>query len=257
VKRHKLATDLGLLLMLAGAGALKAQKVATDFPIIGITRGQTLQLNLTAYPNGPCSALFTFRDSNGNLIVPLQQASLSAGQSVSVALNGNTIANAAGQRVEVLPQVAVANLSFPPTCSAAATAEVFDNFLGSTSVLVPGVAGYPFAPVFGTVGVTVFETVRLNVAAQPFANPCIATLTFADKNGNPLGGSMVVNLNPGQSTFLDLPGTAVVSTLGQRAEVHPIVTLGATTGGNACIASTEVYLGATGTTVTYLVPEPI
>ena len=257
MKRHKLATELGLLLMLAEAGALKAQQDATGFPVIGITRGQTLQLNLTAYPNGPCSALFTFRDSNGNLIVPLQQASLSAGQSVSISLNGSAIAKAAGQRVEVLPQVAVANLSFPPTCSASASAEVFDNFLGTTSVVVPGVFGYPPAPVFGTVGITVFETVRLNVAAQPFANLCIATLTFADNNGNPLGGSLDVNLSPGQSTFLDLPGTAVVSTLGQRAEVHPIVTLGATTGGNACIASTEVYLGATGTTVAYLAPEPI
>lgn len=68
---------------------------------------------------------------------------------------------------------------------------------------------------------------------------------------------MNVSLNPGQSTFLELPGNAVVSTLGQRAEVHPIVTFGAGPGGNACIASAEVYLGATGTTVAYLSPEPV
>lgn len=108
-----------------------------------------------------------FRDSNGNLIVPRQQASLSAGQSVSVAVNGDAIAKTAGQRVEVLPQLPIANLSFPPTCSASATAEVFDNFLGTTSVVVPGVLGYPPAPIFGTVGVTVFETVRLNMVLSP------------------------------------------------------------------------------------------
>jgi len=131
---------------------------------------------------------------------------------------------------------------------------VFDNFLGLTSLVVPGVGAYPTAPAFGTVGVTVLETVRLNVVALPFTSPCIGTLSFADKTGSQVGNTLSVSLGPGQATFLDLPGATLVTALGQRAEVHPIVILGPSTAGNACIGSTEVYLSATGTTIAHLVP---
>ncbi len=255
MKRYAVGSTLFLLTMLTLANAAQAQTYT--FPMIGITSGQTLQLNLVAFPDGPCSALLGFLNSNGSPIVPTQQVYLTEGQVASFTLNGNSVISSAGQRVEVLPQVAVAQVSVPSTCLANASAEVFDNLLGLTSVAVPGAVGFPPNPAFGTLGVTLFETARLNVVAVPFYLPCVGTLSFADKYGNQLGNSLNVNLSPGQATFLDLPGSTVVTGLGQRAEVHPIVTLSSSPAGNACLASTEIYLNATGSTIVYLSPATI
>jgi hypothetical protein len=220
----------------------------TNFAMIGITRGQILQLNLVAIPVDPCFAQLGFQNSNGQPVGATLQVTLQPGQSASLAINGNALSNTPGQRVEVLPTVVVT----PGTGSQCdASAEVFDNILGISSVVVPGTLGFAPFPEFGMLGLTVLQTARLNVVAFP-TDPCIGQLSFVNSSGVQIGSPQNVQLAPGQAAFLDLPGNTVVTKLGQRAEVLPVVT--APNGG--CVASTEVYLNGLDTTSVYIPTDP-
>jgi hypothetical protein len=70
MKRNTVTLTLTVLIVFAMAQGAWAQG-ATNFPMIGITPGQTLQLNLVAfppnplYPPGPCMAQLGFQDGNG------------------------------------------------------------------------------------------------------------------------------------------------------------------------------------------------
>jgi hypothetical protein len=171
---------------------------------------------------------------------------LQSGESASLAINGNTLTSVSGARVQVLPTVApVAGI----VNACQASAEIFDNALGITNVLVPGAVGYPPNPALGMLGVTELETVRLNVVAYP-ADPCVGQISFLNSNGALVGNALMnVNLGPGQAIFLDLPGNTLVSKLGQRAEVRPVVTpVSASNAPNSCIPSAEVYINGLGST---------
>lgn len=225
----------------------------TNFAMIGITRVQTLQINVVAFPPDPCFAQLGFQDTNGNALGTTTTVALQPGQSASLALNGNTLASSVGQRVEVLPtvvpEVVVGAVAVINQCVAAA--EVFDNVLGITSVLVPGSAGFSPDPIFGMLGVTDLQTVRLNVVAYP-PSLCIGQLSFVNSNGTQVGNTLNVQLAPGQAASFDLPGSTVVSRLGQRTEVRPVVTAP----NRGCMASAEVYLNGLGTTIVYYPPHP-
>jgi hypothetical protein len=220
----------------------------TNFPMIGVVHGQTLQINVVAFPPGPCIATLGFQDVNGNPLGTTLNVSLQAGESASLALNGNTLTSVLGKRVEVQPTVALA-AGVASQCNA--SAEVFDNLLGINSVAVPGAIGFPPDPLFGMIGVTELQTVRVNVVAFP-PDPCVGQLSFLNSQGAPAGSALEVQLAPGQAASLDLAGSALVTKLGQRAEVQPVVT--APNGG--CFASTEVYLNGLGTTSVYYPPGP-
>jgi hypothetical protein len=220
----------------------------TNFPMIGIVHGQTLQINVVAIPIDPCFATLGFQDVNGNPVGTTLNVSLQAGESASLALNGNTLTSTLGKRVEVRPTVEVA-AGVASQCNA--SAEVFDNLLGINSVAVPGATGYPPVPSFAMIGVTGLQTVRVNVVAYP-PDTCVGQLSFVSSQGAPVGSTLQVQLAPGQATSLDLPGSALVTKLGQRAEVQPVVT--APNGG--CFASTEVYLNGLGTTSVYIPIDP-
>lgn len=254
MKRHTLISALAVFVVLTHVASAQSATPtnATNFPMVGITRGQTLLLNVVAFPPDPCNAQLGFLNSIGLLVGPSQQVQLGPGQSASVALNGNSLMASFGHRMELLPTVAVAGGG----TGCVASVEVVDNLLGVTAVLVPGSVGYPPNPAFGMLGLTVLQTVRLNVVAFPPV-PCIGQISFTDKNGNPIGGSMNVGLQGGQATFLDLPGNTLVSALGQRAEVIPVVTLAPNGGSaNACVASAEVYGNALRATAVYFPPNP-
>ena len=224
-----------------------AQSGPTNFPMVGITGAQTLQLNLVAFPPDPCSMVtLGFQNRNGVAVGPSQSVSLQAGQSMSLALNGSSLVGAE-QRVELLPAVAGSD-GAATGASCVASVEVIDNANGVTMVLVPGAVGWPPNPVFGMLGVTFFQTVRLNVVAFP-PDPCTGTISWVDRNGTPIGTSLAVQLAAGTATHLDLPGGGA---LGQRADVRPVVTV---TGG-ACIASAEVYNNETKETRVYYPPDP-
>ncbi len=236
------------VLTLANPGSAQSLPNYTNFPMIGLVRGQTLQVNLVAFPVDPCFATIGFQNVNGNPVGPTLNVALQAGQSASLALNGNTLANTPGQRVEVLPTVTL-TVGVASQCNA--SAEVYDNILEISSVVVPGVAGYPPDPSFGMFGVTELQTAQLNVVAFP-TDPCIGTLSFVNSNGVQVGNAMNVQLAPGQAASLSLPGSTLVTKLGPRAEVQPVVS--ASNGG--CIASAEVYINGLGTTSTFYPPHP-
>lgn len=236
------------------ATAQVAPENATNFAMIGITRGQSLQINLVAYPPDPCFAQIGFQNSGGNPIGTTSAVTLQPGQSASLVINGNSLTGQPGQRVQVLPTVTpVAGIA--NACHA--SAEIFDNALGITSVLVPGVVSYPPSPALGMLGVTVLETVRLNVVAFP-PDPCIGQISFVNSNGELVGNALMsVNLAAGQAAFLDLPGNTLVSRLGQRAVVRPVVTPSSTSvAPNSCVGSAEVYINGLGTTSSYFPPDP-
>lgn len=241
---------LSLLLGLVAARPGWAQSLTnnTNFPMIGLVRGQTLQLNIVAYPPDPCFATLGFQDVNGNAVGTTSSVTLQGGQSASLTLNGNSLTNVAGQRVEVQPVVTL-TAGIVSQCNA--SAEIYDNLLLISSVAVQGTAGFPNSPTFGMIGVTVLQTVRLNINAFP-PDPCVAQLSFVNSQGVQVGNTLNVQLAPGQAASLDLPGTTLVTKLGQRAEVQPVVT--AT--GIGCSASAEVWINLLGTTSVYFPPEP-
>jgi hypothetical protein len=252
MKHHTLTSALRVFIALAfialtTANATLAQG-PTSFPMVGITGAQTLQLNLVAFPPDPCSMVtLGFQNRNSVAVGPSQIVSLQAGQSVSIALNGSSLV-AADQRVELLPTV-VGFDGAATGASCVASVEVINNADSVTTVLAPGAIGLPPEPVFGMLGVTFFQTVRLNVVAFP-PTPCIGTISWGDKNGNPIGTSLPVQLAVGDATHLDLPGGGA---LGYRAEVRPVVTLIS----GACIASAEVYNNETkATRAVYYPPTP-
>lgn len=248
-------------------GAWAQAESATNFPMIGIIAGQTLRLNLVAYPpspgfpTDPCMAVMGFQDSFGNPLGTTQTVTLAVGQSASLTLNGDTLTKKIGTRVEVQPTI-VTEGTYPPT-SCIASAEVMDNLLGITWVAVGGSVGYPPQPWFGMLDLNWFQTARLNVVAYP-PDPCIGQLSFANSSGTPVGKTLSVNLNPGQAAFLELPGSVLYppEPLGfPPVPVHPMVTLASATGGDvsptACVASVEVYITLTGQTTAYYPPAPI
>jgi hypothetical protein len=247
MKQHRLISALGVFIALAMANVTLAQG-PTSFPMVGITGAQTLQLNLVAYPPVPCNMVqLGFQNRDGVAVGPSETVSLQSGESISLALNGNSLV-AADQRVELHPTVSGIN-GAATGASCVASVEVINNANGVTTVLAPGAVGFPPTPAFGMLGVTSLQAVRLNVVAYPPV-PCIGTISWADINGNPIGTSLAVQLSPGEATHLDLPGGGA---LGQRAEVRPVVTV--TSG--ACIASAEIYnIRTKGTRAVYYPPVP-
>lgn len=256
MKKLTICLSLAVLLLftvveLAGAQTGAPQQGAINFTMIGITKGQTLQLNLVAYPPQPCIAQLGFQDSNGNVVGPTSSVSLNPGQSASVSVNGNALVKGAGQRAEVLP--VVTSESTYPSTGCIASAEVIDNLLGITSVGIPGSVGYPPQPIYGILGATPLQTVRLNVVAYPPV-PCVGELSFADANGNATGKILEVNLAPGHATFLDFTPSGGLTT---RTELRPVVTEAAGGAPGACRASVEVYVNGAGVTQAYYPPNPI
>jgi hypothetical protein len=248
--KTRIATAVVILgLAIANLGwAQSLSNNTTNFPMIGLVRGQTLQVNLVAFPPDPCFATIGFQNANGTSVGPTLNVALQAGQSASLALNGDTLTSTAGQRVEVLPTV-TPSLSVASQCDG--SAEIYDNILEISSVVVPGAAGFSPTPEFGMFGVTELQTAQLNVVAYP-TDPCIGTLSFVNSSGVPVGTTMNVQLAPGQAASLQLPGSTLVTKLGQRAEVQPVVS--SSNGG--CIASAEVYINGLGTTSTFFPTDP-
>jgi hypothetical protein len=183
-----------------------------------------------------------------------RDVALLPGQSAALALNANTLVSAPGQRVEILPKVvptAVLGANVEPN-HCVATVEVTDNLLQITGLLIPGLAGITANPAPGLFGITVLQTARLNVVAFP-PDPCAGEISFVDAQGAQVGPSLAVNLGPGQAQFLDLPGTALLTRLGQRAELRPVVV---SPNGGVCVISTEIYSSELGSTSGYFPPDP-
>jgi hypothetical protein len=283
--RIALAAAVGIAMMLppvlrvahAQGGASPALAAPPNFSLVGLALNQSLRINVVAptvqpgFPPNPCSAALSFLDATGNPVGPTRSLNLNAGQSASLDLNGNALPQRFGQRAEVRPIA----ITYPPS-PCIVSAEVFDNFTAFSTLVVPVTSVLvapgpnevaPGPPNFGVQGLALGQVLRLNVAAYPPnpaypPDPCVASLGFADRNGNAVGPVTTVGLNPGQSASLDLNSSTVITKLGtssfalfgQRVEVRPVVTLVPTSAVNACQASAEVFDTFTGRTWSYAVP---
>jgi hypothetical protein len=233
-----------------------------QFGMIGLAAGQTLRLNVVAFPPSPCDATIGFLNSDG--VPPPNSISkvvtLSPGQAGLVDLTAASLGIQLGQRQEVQPVVTlmpVANM----TSQCAASVEIFDTATGFSLVAWPPDPIIPnVSPQFGMVGIGLGQVLRLNVVAFP-PSPCNATIGFLNSNGVAPPNSIpkVVTLSPGQASFVDLTAASQGIQFGQRMEFQPVVTVtSGPTSASACGVSAEVFDVITlRTTAILWPPDPI
>jgi len=101
------------------------------FGMIGVTELQTVQLNVVAYPPGPCDGILSFVNAQGVQVGNTLNVQLAPGQAASLELPGNTLVGKLGQRAEVQPVVTA------PNGGCIASTEVYLNGFGTTSVYFP------------------------------------------------------------------------------------------------------------------------
>ena len=229
---------------------------------VGLGLNQILRIiagPVTPPAGGPVEANLGFVDVNGNAIGPAPTpVTINPGQIVSLDFPANEYVTQLGQRVEVVPVITpLPNPNGAPGGAIQASVEVLDALLGFGTVLtsVPMWPPDPSASTLLPQGLAGGQTMQLNVQANA-PNPCVATLSFADKNGSPLGSSEAVNVPPGTVMSLALNANTLGLQLGQRINVQPIVTVTSpTTSGppinSVCQASVEVFDHVTGRTETY------
>jgi len=252
-------------LIAVGALPLYPQEITlasspTQFGMIGLAAGQTLRLSVVAFPPTPvappCIAQLSFANSAGGAVGPGKVVNLNPGQGDFLDLNANALVSQFGQRAEIRPVVTLlpSPAGGPSACQAAS--ELFDNFSGFSLLLVPGTTAFPPAPIFGLQGVALGQLLRLNVVALP-TNPCMAQLSFVDKQGNPAGPApKTVNLSAGQADHLDVSGASLVAQFGQRAEVRPAVAMLPGAAASGCAATAETYDPFAGRTWAWIPPGP-
>jgi hypothetical protein len=107
------------------------------------------------------------------------------------------------------------------------------------------VSSVPIPPVGVGLGQGVRATVVVGPAIVPPGAPVEGVLGFVDRNGNAVGPTAQVSLNPGQTQSLEY--FPPVQQLGQRIEVRPVVTTAATDPSSPSLqASVEVFDVLTG-----------
>jgi len=117
-----------------------------------------------------------------------------------------------------------------------------------TGFIVFGPGGIPPYLIFDPVSAAPTQTLRITVIDGPIrvppGVPVQAQLGFQNSAGAPVGPSTVVNLNPGQTAFLDLDASTLISS--GRILLQPVVTAvpGAPLGniiGGSLSGSLEIY----------------
>lgn len=246
------------IMVLMGARVCSAGN--PQFGMMGLAAGQTLRLNVVAYPPDPCNAQIGFLNSNGATPQPdpSKTVTLNPGQAAFIDLTAASLGIQFGQRREFQPVVTLISIS-DSVSQCAASVELFDTSTGFSLVVLPqpDPSRLNVNPRFGMVGIGLGQVLRLNVVAFP-PDPCIATIGFLNSNGatpQPLPGK-TVTLNPGQAAFVDLTAASLGIQFGQRAEFQPVVMLAQTANGTACQASAEVFDTFTGRTSALLIPQP-
>ncbi len=258
-----------------GTGAGTVNPVGVNPPPHWLGFNQILRLivagPITPAPGTPVEATVGFVDLNGNAIGPAPTTlTINPGQFVSVDFPANEYIKTVGPRIAVVPVLTI--LPNPnavpgnPPGNVQASIEVFDAILALGTLFNP-VPSFPPSscvalscssnPPLVPQGLAGGQSLRITAVAYP-PTPCVATLSFADNNDNPLGGSDPVNLQPGTGTYFDLNAATLGLSAGQRADVLPIVTLtppiAAAAGppmGSACQVSVEAFDHLTGRTATY------
>jgi hypothetical protein len=290
MKKPALLVFVSVFLAVKSAHAFNPQPDPPGFGMFGITREQTLRLNVSDVPAAnpqtppdPCRVELTFVDSAGNQLVPAVQRTIAPGASTHLDLNGADlfpIGDVAGlTRLEVrpvirfLPNRAETGRRLLPPGPCVTTIELIDHSNGKT-VLTSGPqkleTSHVTTPpdpnrVFGVTGIHVGQTARINVVntSETPPDPCRVTIAFVDVNGDVVSRFTAV-LKPGEATFHDVSPQGGVDT---TADVTPLTqvplrgvvivqSLGSrATPPDPCHATFEVFDSATGKTTAILSPQ--
>jgi hypothetical protein len=240
----------------------QALPVNPQFGMTGLAAGQTLRLNVVAYPPSPCSATIGFLNHDGVLPAsnPTKTVSLMPGQADFVDLTAESLGILSGRR-EFQAVVSVTQSPDPSVQNmCGASVELFNSATGATQLATPApeTAVANVAPQFGMVAIVLGQALRLNVVAFP-PNPCVAVIGFLTATGAPSPiPDKTVSLSPNQADFVDLHADLLGLQVGERADLQPVVTLlPSASGFSACQADAEVFQPATGRTRVQLNPQPL
>ena len=212
-------------------------------------------------PGVPVEAQLGFQNGAGGMVGPSQVVTLNPGQTASLDLPASQLISSG--RTEVVP--VVTSLPGTPLGNLQGSMEIYTSSNGIGSLFVPGIPAPPSSPVSGLPsflpqGVAAGQSILINAMAPP-DSPCSAVLSFEDSNGNPIGPSQQVNLNPGMSASLSW--NPIKHTQSGRQEYIPQITpinVGNPNGlpgaASACLGSAEVYLTNAGNISTYQISSP-
>ncbi len=153
---RKLQTALTIAAF-AGAAAWAQSPLSSNSttPLIGVTTGESIQLNVTRPEStGPilptrCSGVLSIRDMNGQVLKTQQFLDIAPGQSASVLVNRDTDVNPSTQRVELRGVISsLGDEQAPPLCTLAVSLEVLDNATGRTLSVITNVTPSRLRPNF-------------------------------------------------------------------------------------------------------------
>jgi hypothetical protein len=230
---------------------------------VGLDPTQTIRITVIegpvkVPPGVPVQAQLGFQNSAGLMVGPSQVISLNPGQTASLDLAASTLISSG--RIELQPVVTA--LPGTPLGSLQGSVEVFNTSNGVGSVFYPGIPVPPASSITGSPsfvpqGVVLGQSMQINAAAPP-DSPCVALLSFANKNGKQVGPTQQVNLSPG--TMASLSFNTNPYTKSGREEFVPQITPNNPTGGPgvapACLGSAEVFIQKSGNTSTYQTSSP-
>ena len=247
----------------AGGGWIATPTAVRWPPHRGFGLGQIIRViagPVYVPPGVPVEVNLGFVDINGVSIGPALTQTLTQGQTATLDLSADALQLTG--RTLVRPVVTLVNPNGLPTTASGAPAsvfipevsEVFDAATGFGRELIPGDTEFAANPTFAFQGLALGETMQIIVSGFPNTG-CSATLGFADINGNPVGPTKQVNLQPGQADSLEVHAITLGIAPGQRMELQPVVSpfvsAAAASSGSACQATTEVFDTLTGRTWTY------
>ncbi|MBV9267252.1 MAG: hypothetical protein JO061_13865 [Acidobacteriaceae bacterium] len=214
-------------------------------PPIGSQYGPiSIDINQVGERQQEAEAIVAFKDLTGAQVGPVQRVRIVPGQVQSVQFEPGTRA-AGSPHPDVIPVVTVDadGLPAPPI---QVSAEVSSCALGAAAEGDDYCQSYPHHPhlvwnslqlpavQLGPQSISARQNMRL-IAQAAGGNPCIATLSFGNAAGAPVGPTASVNLEPGQAQALDLDGSAVGLPF---AVILPAVQMGSAPAAGGAVAST-------------------
>jgi hypothetical protein len=208
---------------------------------------------------GPVEATIQLTTLSGEPASPVRRVTLTPGRISSVDFSPDD-RQAAGTFEDIVP---VVNFVSAPAVMPAVqiTNESFDSRTSEPNgpLIVSGISVPPSTLASQSLGHG--ETMRL-IARATSPNACIATLSFSDAAGNPIGRTASVNLPAGEAQTLELTLDSRVTAASLRAdkriEILPAVQLSrslpaasAAPVASVCSATAEVFNSESGVIATY------
>jgi hypothetical protein len=257
--RKNLMAHTVLFCAFAGRGWAIAP-LELDFPMIGGSLGQTIQLNIRGVGDPQistprCQATLSFQDSRNVPVGTSSSVDLGPGQAASLILSFNQLVSRAGQRLELRPVVRPLNRELNFACQT--SVEIYEPSSGRTTAWAappnPGISDPEenLSPVSGALGQTIRFGVVRGVEDPNQNQPCTADLALRNSRGAVVVQKRVA-LQPGQADALDLNMNTQLSRLGERLLISPSLSPVETGSTQGCVVSVQVFDQSTGWTTTYI-----